>query len=53
MRVTQGAAHTHTCITRADTHMYVLLVCTTVHVIHLHFTRNYIHNNVRTLMNKI
>ena len=33
------------------THMYVLLVCTTVHVIHLHFTKNL--DNVCTSMNKI
>ena len=49
--VTQEAAHTH--VTRAETRVYVLFVCTTAPVIHLHFTKNYIRNNVRTLMNKI
>ena len=44
---------THACVTRVDTYVYVLLVCKTVRVIHLHFTKNYIRNNVRTLMNKI
>ena len=35
------------------THMYMLLACMTVRVIHLHLQNIYIRNNVSTLMNKI